>query len=68
MYTPSLHNACFSSGRWRRWPARWGTVWSGTYDGKWEESLKHGAGKQLYKNGDEYHGTWYQGYPAQWTG
>ena len=28
------------------------------YEGSWDRDMKHGAGKELYPNGDLYDGTW----------
>lgn len=30
----------------------------GTYEGSWDNDLRHGAGKQIYSNGDIYEGGW----------
>ena len=35
-----------------------GSKISGTYEGSWEDDLRHGAGKQVFPNGDIYEGGW----------
>ncbi len=30
----------------------------GDYEGSWEDDLRHGKGKQIYRNNDVYDGQW----------
>ncbi len=30
----------------------------GTYEGSWDDDLRHGAGKKVYPNNDVYEGGW----------
>jgi hypothetical protein len=32
------------------------------YEGEWKDNKKYGFGKQIFKNGDIYEGTWANGF------